>query len=248
LKKPAVVTTPAPGAKADSKASTPAKTETKQGNKAGAGEKSLNKTQLFINSIKESVSVSELKSLYPKAKSVKMQKRKVGPNKKFVQFAFVTFENESDAAEALKSVSQIGGEKVNVSFAFAQSGKKVEEKSEEKSEKSEKPAKQQAKKTEAKKDKTPVEKELSTNVIYVGQLPEHAAEDDVKKLFPKSTKIDLIAAKASNKGVRPGFAFVTFADDVSAAAAIKLGPTLTLKGSQLKVAYQTKRTTPTKSE
>lgn len=247
MKKPAVVTTPAPGAKTESKASTPAKTETKQGNKAAAGEKSLNKTQLFINSIKESVSVSELKSLYPKAKSVKMQKRKVGPNKKFVQFAFVTFENESDAAEALKSVSQIGGEKVNVSFAFAQSGKKVEEKSEEKAEK---PAKQQQqqKKNEVKKEKTPVEKELSTNVIYVGQLPEHVGEDEVKKLFPKSTKIDLIAAKANNKGVRPGFAFVTFADDSSAAAAIKLGPTLTLKGSQLKVAYQTKRATPTKSE
>lgn len=81
-------------------------------------------------------------------------------------------------------------------------------------------------------------------MIYVGQLPEHTAEDDVKKLFPKSTKIDLIAAKAGNKGVRPGFAFVTFAEDSAAAAAVKLGPTLTLKGSQLKVNYQTKRVTP----
>jgi len=68
-----------------------------------------------------------------------------------------------------------------------------------------------------------------------------------KKLFPKSNKIDLHPAKATNKGVRPGFAFVSFPDDNSAAAAIKLGPSLTLKDTQLKVAYQTKRVTPTTS-
>jgi len=65
-----------------------------------------------------------------------------------------------------------------------------------------------------------------------------------KKLFPKANKIELFPAKANNKGVRPGFAFVTFPDDNSAAGAIKLGPSLTLKNTQLKVAYQTKRTTP----
>ena len=89
-----------------------------------------------------------------------------------------------------------------------------------------------------------LEKQLSTNAIYVGQLPEHVVEEDIKKLFPKSTKIDLVAAKANNKGVRPGFAFVTFGDDSAAAAAIKQGPSLTLKNAQLKVAYQTKRVTP----
>ena len=92
------------------------------------------------------------------------------------------------------------------------------------------------------------EKQLSTNSIYVGQLPEHVVEEDIKKLFPKATKVDLVAAKASNKGVRPGFAFVAFADDNSAAAAIKLGPSLTLKNTQLKVAYQSKRPTATAAE
>ena len=84
-----------------------------------------------------------------------------------------------------------------------------------------------------------------TNTIYVGQLPENVEESDIKKLFPKSTKVDLIPAKTHPKGVRPGFAFVTFSDDNSAAAAIKLGPSLKLKNTQLKVAYQTKRPTAT---
>ena len=70
----------------------------------------------------------------------------------------------------------------------------------------------------------------------------------MKKLFPKANKIELFPTKATNKGVRPGFAFVTFPDDNSAAAAIKLGPSLTLKGTQLKVAYQTKRATPAAAE
>jgi len=105
------------------------------------------------------------------------------------------------------------------------------------------------KKIQRKKKKTPqAEKQLSTNSIYVGQLPEHVVEDDIKKLFPKAQKIELIAAKAANKGVRPGFAFVSFADDNSAAAAIKLGPSLTLKNTQLKVAYQTKRAATTTAE
>ena len=77
---------------------------------------------------------------------------------------------------------------------------------------------------------------------YVGQLPEHVAEDDIKNLFPKDSKFELFSAKANNKGIRSGFAFVTFADDNSAAAtAIKPGPSLTLENTQLKVAYQTKR-------
>ena len=53
-------------------------------------------------------------------------------------------------------------------------------------------------------------KQTVTNTIYVGQLPEKVEESDLKKLFPKSTKIELIAPKTSPKGVRPGFAFVTF--------------------------------------
>jgi RNA recognition motif-containing protein len=92
------------------------------------------------------------------------------------------------------------------------------------------------------------EKQLSTNAIYVGQLPEHVVEDDVKKLFPKANKVELFPAKAKNKGVRPGFAFVSFPDDNSAAAAIKLGPSLTLKNTQLKVAYQSKRAIPATAE
>jgi nucleolin len=238
--------------------STPTKTETKPTEntkqETSNANKTLNKTQLFINSIKESVSVSDVKTLYPKAKSVKMQKRKVGPNHKVVQFAFVTFENESDCAEAFTAHTQLGGEKVNVSYAFAQTGKKQEQKkpntdndSNNKNKTKPTTPNENAKKTEntKKKEKTIPEKQLSTNAIYVGQLPEHVAEDDIKKLFPKANKVELIAAKATNKGVRPGFAFVTFPDDNSAAAAIKLGPSLTLKNTQLKVAYQAKRATPT---
>lgn len=188
--------------------------------------------------------------------------------------------NETDCAEAMKAHSEISGEKITVSYAFAHgkpekgnqnneskpnakpeqkpndnaakkdNNKKQQEKPKAENKKAEqKPASESPKnqnKTQPgnKKEKVQAEKELSTNVIYVGQLPEHAAEDDIKKLFPKSTKVDLVAAKAKNKGVRPGFAFVTFPDDSSAAAAIKSGPTLTLKGAQLKVAYQTKRATP----
>jgi len=92
-----------------------------------------------------------------------------------------------------------------------------------------------------------IEKQTVTNAIYVGQLPENVEESDIKKLFPKSTKIELIPSKTNPKGVRPGFAFVTFPDDNLAAAAIKLGPTLKIKNTQLKVAYQTKRPTATTS-
>lgn len=76
-------------AQTESKPSTPAKTENKAtpNNKPATppAEKALNKTQLFINSIKESVTVAEVKSLYPKAKSVSMKKRKVGPSQKMIQ-------------------------------------------------------------------------------------------------------------------------------------------------------------------
>ncbi len=88
-----------------------------------------------------------------------------------------------------------------------------------------------------------MEKQTVTNSIYVGQLPENVEESDIKKLFPKSTKVELISAKTTPKGVRPAFAFVTFPDDNLAAAAIKHGPSLKLKNTPLKVAYQTKRAT-----
>lgn len=192
-----------------------------------------------------------------------MQKRKVGPNQKTIQFAFVSFENEADCSEAFKAHSTIGGEKVNISYAFLQTGKQQQQQGNAKNqqnnkqqEQKQKPAntpkaqeqksgKNQEKKTGENKEKKKSEKPLVTNAIYVGQLPENTAEDDVKKLFPKADKIELFPTKAKNKGVRPGFAFVTFPDDNSAAAAIKLGPTLTLKNTQLKVAYQTKRPTAT---
>lgn len=48
-------------------------------------DKLLNKKQLFINSIKESVTVSDLKGLYPKSTSIKMKKRKAGRLRKLVQ-------------------------------------------------------------------------------------------------------------------------------------------------------------------
>ena len=93
-----------------------------------------------------------------------------------------------------------------------------------------------------------LEKQLLTNSIYVGQLPEHVVEDDLKSLFPNANKVELFPAKAKNKGVRPGFAFVTFPDGKSATTAMKLGPSLTLKSKQLKVAYQTKLITTTTSK
>ena len=40
-----------------------------------------------------------------------------------LRFAFVTFENESDCASAFKAHTQIGGEKVTVSYAFAKADK-----------------------------------------------------------------------------------------------------------------------------
>ena len=92
------------------------------------------------------------------------------------------------------------------------------------------------------------QQQTSKNAIYVGQLPEDADESDLKKLFPKSTKIDLIPAKKNINGIRPGFAFVTFPDENLAAAAVKQGASLKLKNSPLKVAYQTKRPTKTATE
>jgi len=228
------------------------------------GDKPVDKAQLFINSIKESVSVSDLKTLYPKAKLVKMQKRKVGPNHKVIQFAFVSFNNEADCSEAMKAHTQIAGEKVNISYAFLQKpkneqqqksstptsndSKNVEKKNKNKNKNDEKTSTTSSVKANVESEKPnkkeKPEQQYLTDTIYVGQLPEHTEESDIKKLFPKSTKIDLIPAKANNKGVRPGFAFVSFGDDTAAAAAIKLGPSLTLKNTQLKVAYQTKRAIP----
>lgn len=146
---------------------------------------------------------------------------------------------------------------MNVSYAFLQTGKKPAQPQKQKTDTNNQSNKKQeqksAKPTPAnentpKKEKKKSEKRLATDAIYVGQLPEHVVEDDVKKLFPKANKIELFPAKPGNKGVRPGFAFITFPDDNSAAAAIKLGPSLTLKNTQLKVAYQTKRATPATAE
>jgi len=142
---------------------------------------------------------------------------------------------KADCADALKAHTQIAGGNVNVSYSFSPSAKQQQQ-----------PAKPTSTDSENKTKKPPakpVGKQTSTNAIYVGQLPEKVEESDIKKLFPKSTKIELFPPKPNAKGVRPGFAFVTFSDDNSAAAAIKLGPSLTLKNTQLKVAYQTKRAT-----
>jgi RNA recognition motif-containing protein len=95
--------------------------------------------------------------------------------------------------------------------------------------------------------------------IYVGQLSAEIKENDLRKLFPKAKQITLIAAE----GTRPGLvstmfvfslrdvqrycsrhAFVAFADDVSAAAAVEKGAMF--KNTQLKVAFQTKRNQPEK--
>lgn len=74
----------------NAKQATPAKAETKPAQNAKqatpAADKPLDKKQLFINSIKESVSVGDLKTLYPKASNVKMQKRKVGKDKASIQY------------------------------------------------------------------------------------------------------------------------------------------------------------------
>jgi len=45
----------------------------------------------------------------------------------FNRVAFVTFENESECATALKAHTQIGGEKVNVSYAYAKAEKQQQQ-------------------------------------------------------------------------------------------------------------------------
>ena len=77
-----------------------------------------------------------------------MQKRKVGPTKKSIQFAFINFETEAECAEAFKAHTQIGGEKVNISYAFAQ-GKKPEQKPANAAKKPEQKAPTDATKTKA---------------------------------------------------------------------------------------------------
>ena len=54
-------------------------------NKQETSNRPLDKTQLYISSIKQSISVSDIKSLYPKAKAVKMKKRKIGQDRKIMQ-------------------------------------------------------------------------------------------------------------------------------------------------------------------
>jgi hypothetical protein len=91
LKQPSSASTPSK----QKPSTTPTKSETKPKQETAtkqstpAADKPLNKIQLFINSIKESVSVSDMKALYPKAKIVKMQKRKVGPNHKVIQYVSI---------------------------------------------------------------------------------------------------------------------------------------------------------------
>lgn len=156
----------------------------------------------------------------------------------------------------MKAHTHIGGEKVNVSYAFAKAAKEAKPATTDSNKTQEKkPAENTNKKQQTKPGLSRIlffwfltsfflaEKQTLTNSIYVGQLPENVEESDIKKLFPKSTKVELIPSKTTPKGVRSAFAFVTFPDDNSAAAAIKLGPSLKLKNTPLKVAYQTKRPT-----
>ena len=56
-----------------------------ESNRQEMSNRSLNKTQLYISSIKQSVTVSDMKSLYPKAKAIKMKKKKVGQDRKIMQ-------------------------------------------------------------------------------------------------------------------------------------------------------------------
>jgi hypothetical protein len=46
-----------------------------------------------------------------------------------------------------------------------------------------------------------LEREFMTDSLYVGQLPNDIQESDLKKLFPKASKISLVAAE----GTRPGY-------------------------------------------
>ncbi|CAF5186081.1 unnamed protein product, partial [Rotaria magnacalcarata] len=136
--------------------STPSATQNKQKSasetiKQENSNKPLDKLRLYINSIKESITVSDMKALYPKAKFVKMQKRKVGPNHKIMQLAFITFDNESDCANALKAYTTIGGEKVNVSYAYGKLDKQV------------KPTVTDSKKNSEEKKKQPTPTDNNTN-------------------------------------------------------------------------------------
>ncbi len=76
MKKPSPAATPTPSKQKPTP--TPTKSESKP---IPSTDKPRSKTQLFIDSIKESISVSDMKTLYPKSTSVKLQKRKAGPNK-----------------------------------------------------------------------------------------------------------------------------------------------------------------------
>jgi len=50
-----------------------------------SADKTVNKTQLYINPLKTTVTVNDLKSLYPKSKHIKLKKRKFGPNQETKQ-------------------------------------------------------------------------------------------------------------------------------------------------------------------
>ena len=64
----------------------------------------------------------------------------------------MTFANETDATEAFSAHSQIGGEKVNVSYAFAQTGKPQKNNN---NESNEKPEQKQNKPDNTNKKATP---------------------------------------------------------------------------------------------
>ena len=144
----------------------------------------------------------------------------------------------------------LGGEKLDVLYAFAKhsgdgNSTKPSEKKQQQSPKNNAPKQQPTKTDNAnKKQQVEQEKVIVPDTIYVGQIPENVEESDIKKLFPKSTKVEVFPAKRNPKGdIRHGFAFVSFSDDNSAAAAIKMGPSLKVKSTQLTVAYRTKRPT-----
>ncbi len=83
MKQPSSAATTTPSKQKPTPQTTKQETSNKQS--TPSTNKSLSKTKLYINSIKESITVSDMKSLYPKATSVKLQKRKVGPNRKIMQ-------------------------------------------------------------------------------------------------------------------------------------------------------------------
>lgn len=76
---------PAPAKQETKSAQASKPTEASNSSVQAAGDKTLIKTQLYINLIKPSVSVADVKALYPNATNVRLKKRKVGLNRDVVQ-------------------------------------------------------------------------------------------------------------------------------------------------------------------